>query len=66
MGAEWCFGGLVWWADRCGRSKASGWTAGIDRFCVENLLEILFESVFEEGLDTPMRGRAGGKSARRH
>ena len=66
MGAEYCFGGLVWRTERRGGSKAFGWTAGMDRFCLESLLQILFESAFEERSDTRTRGRAGGKSARRH
>jgi hypothetical protein len=66
MGAEYCFGGLVWYTERRGCSKAFGWGAGIDRFQLERLLQMLFESAFEECQGTPTRGRAGGKSARRH
>ncbi len=36
----WC---LVWRAERCECSKASGWTAGIDRLCPAVLPQIVFE-----------------------
>jgi len=38
----------------------------MDRFRHESLLQMPFEGAFEERRDTRTRGRAGGKSARRH
>ena len=66
MGAEYCFGGLVGFVERHGHSTNFAGTAGVDRVCLTNLVQRLFERALEEDLDTRTRGRAGGKSARRH
>jgi hypothetical protein len=46
MGAEYCFGGLVWQADRREHGNTFGWPVGIDRFCFEGLGEMPFEKCY--------------------